>query len=140
MKDPFARRLRRRGGRPTRHPDCILSVGAQNLPAAIIEERGGTLYVIIQGSPQFRVDDAGHLKTPDKDLEVCVFNIVRLETEEDDPAGEIPEFRIGLERLGTVANEVPADEDDSDEDEDDEPEDNDVKQKPKKRRPGEFAL
>ena len=117
-------------------PDCILSVGAQNLPAAIIEERGGTLYVIIQGSPQFWVDDAGHLKTPDKDLEVCVFNIVRLEAEEDDPAGDIPEFRIGLERLGTVANEVPADEDDADEDDDDEPEDDEVKAKLKKKTPG----
>jgi hypothetical protein len=117
-------------------PDCILSVGAQNLPAAIIEERGGTLYVVIQGSPQFWVDDAGHLKTPEKDLEVCVFNIVRLEAEEDDPAGDIPEFRIGLERLGTVANEVPADEDDTDEDEDDEPEDDEVRVKPKKTTTG----
>ena len=98
--------------RPARsQPDCVLSIGFQNLPAAIIEERGGTLVVLIQGSPQFWVDDSGQLKTPETDLEVRVFNMVRVEAEDGDPAGEIPKFRIGLERMGTVANEEADDAD-----------------------------
>lgn len=121
--------------RPARaQPDCVLSVGAQNLPAAIIEERGGTLHVVIQGNPQFWVDDAGHLKTPETELEVCVFNIVRLEADEDDPAGDIPQFRIGLERLGTVAKEEPEDENDGEDG--DEPEESEVKTKARKTTRG----
>jgi hypothetical protein len=104
--------------RPARaQPDCVLNIGFQNLPAAIVEERGGTLHVLIQGSPQFWVDDSGQLKTQETELEVRVFNIVRVESEEEDPVGEIPTFRIGLERLGTVANEDETDEADADEEE-----------------------
>jgi hypothetical protein len=92
--------------RPLRvQPDCVLSVGSQRLPAAIAEERGGTLHVLVQGSPQFWVEDDGELATPDADLAVRVFNIVRVEAD-DDGSGRIPTFRIGLERLGEVERAV----------------------------------
>src|SRR6516164_4629047 len=85
----------KRAARP--QPNSVLSVGEQQLPAAIIEERGGTLHVVIQGSPQFWVEDDGTLKTQDGEFAVRVFNIVRKDADDNDSAGDIPIFRVGLE-------------------------------------------
>jgi hypothetical protein len=99
-----------RSARP--QPNSVLSVGEQQLPAAIIEERGGTLHVIVQGSPQFWVEDDGTLKTPDAEFAVRVFNIVREAGEGDDAAGHIAAFRVGLERLGPVERTIIPEESD----------------------------
>ena len=115
------RLLRRRSA--SAQPTCVLSVGSQRLPAAIAEERGGTLHVLIQGSPQFWVEDSGQLSTPQGELSVRVFNIVRVEEEEEHPAGSIPTFRIGLEQLGQVAPEYDPDGPETGETEADEMED-----------------
>jgi hypothetical protein len=85
-------------------PNSVLCVGDQHLPAAIIGERGGTIHIVVQGSPQFWVDDDGTLKVPDVEVPVRVFNIVRVEADEDNSAGDIPLFRVGLERLAQVAS------------------------------------
>ena len=63
------------------------------------------MHIVVQGSPQFWVEDDGTLKTPDGEFSVRVFNIVREEAEEaenDETAGDIPTFRVGLERLGPI--------------------------------------
>jgi hypothetical protein len=99
------------GNRTSRpQPNCVLSVGEQQLPAAITEERGGTMHVIVQGSPQFWVEDDGTLKTPDADFAVRVFNIVREAADGDDVAGTIPAFRVGLERLGPIERKIDPEE------------------------------
>ncbi len=101
VQDPSS--ATKRASRP--QPTCVLSIGAQQLPAAIVEERGGTMHIVVQGSPQFWVEDDGTLKTPDAEFLVRVFNIVREEddeTEDDETVGDIPTFRIGLERLKQV--------------------------------------
>jgi hypothetical protein len=118
-QEPAGSKRASRRKTPPQQPTCVLSIGAQRLPAVIAEERGGTMHVMVQGSPQFWVEDSGQLTTPDAELSVRVFNIVRVEAAEDDPAGSIPAFRIGLERLGQVARETDPD-DDLDEEDDDE--------------------
>ena len=63
------------------------------------------MHIVVQGSPQFWVEDDGTLKTPDGEFSVRVFNIVREEAEDaenDETAGDIPTFRVGLERLGPI--------------------------------------
>ncbi len=97
---------------PRPQPTCVLSIGDQQLPAAIVEERGGTMHIVVQGSPQFWVEDDGTLKTPVADFLVRVFNIVREkedEAEDDESVGDIPTFRIGLERLGPIERAVDPD-------------------------------
>jgi hypothetical protein len=88
---------------PAVQPDCLLAIGSQRLPAILGGESATGLYVLIQGSPLFWVEDTGVLRTSEAELAVCVANIVRMETEEDDLASNIPAFRIGLTRLaGTM--------------------------------------
>ncbi len=86
-------------------PDCLLVIGSQRLPAVLGEESDAGLWVLIQGSPLFWVEDAGVLQTAEVEIAVCVSNIVRMETEEDEFSSRIPAFRIGLARLDQT--EVP---------------------------------
>jgi hypothetical protein len=97
---PSSRRPRRA------EPDCILTVGPQRLPAAIDEERGGTMHVMVQGNPQFWVEDTGQLTTADAEISIRVFNIVRLEAADDDATDGIPTFRIGLDCLSQVDRQL----------------------------------
>ncbi len=80
-------------------PDCILTIGAQRLAAILAEEWDSGLYVLIQASPSFWVEDTGSLQTSEAELMVRVSNIVRLGGDDNDAVSTMPVFRVGLERL-----------------------------------------
>jgi len=90
----------------TPHPDCILSIGTQRLPAILADEQDGGLRILIQGSPSFWVEDSGLLQILEAEIAVRVSSIVRLERDEDDTSSCKPAFCIGLAQLDQAAGEL----------------------------------
>jgi len=87
-------------------PNCILTVGTQRLPAIFVDHRDDGLYVLIQGSPLFWVEDTGVLRTPEAEIMVRVANIVRMDRDEDHTLSSRPAFCIGLAKLEQTAAEL----------------------------------
>jgi len=93
---------------PPAQPDYVLTIGSQRLPAVLADKQETGLFVLIQGSPLFWVEDSGVLETSEVEIAVRVSKIVRLETGEDEFASSLPAFRIGLTQLGqTVVKPRP---------------------------------
>jgi len=88
---------------PPVQPDCVLTIGSQDLPAVLADEQATDLHVLIQGSPLFWVDDIGVLRNSVAETAVRVSNIIRMEESNDDFTGNISSFRIGLVRLASTA-------------------------------------
>jgi hypothetical protein len=101
--EPVVPRRLSRGPATSAQADCLLTIGSQRFAAVLTKQWDTGLYVLIQGSPLFWVEDTGVLQTPAVEIAVRVCNIVRIETDEDELAPSMPAFRIGLARVGGQA-------------------------------------
>ena len=85
---------------------AVLKIASTKRSVTLLDDSAEDICVVLEGSPNFWIDDVGELQTTIGWFEVRVASIVRIEGEGENSAPKRVKFRVGLRRLREVASSV----------------------------------